>query len=833
MACLGLSASGFANALPPAARILISLSLLTWIPGVVLLDIGFRMRRLSPVFWSLLPAVVGLAFVSVIFWVGALVGLSFHVCGAVVQVLLVLLFAVDIWQGRRLRGVRGADEARLSLAGRGGEWVVMVVAAAFALSAALEPPRPDFGQDAFDHIGYVRRVEFDDTIFPEGVLARPVGAEEPRLDPRKGTFHSVLALAAGLGGVDAWSAWDCLPVLFFPLAFLAFLGFCAPFLPGRGLLVVCGAVFAMFQGGIGFDYAREVGYGHNLALVFYWVLVPLMLRYLEGGERRLLGVVVLLVGGGSLLHFGVLLHAGVAVATLLVFHGWMGFRWRALLRLCVVVGAAGAVVALWKVAVSQGTANLIHSHPQGLLYTGGRWFVLSPFEILRQHGLLFLGGLVLIPFLALVCRRNRLPKLHLAFAAIPYLVCFCPPVATLLYGRMSYMAFRTLQNVPVFAALVFTIWLLVRWARARGLGPRVAVAVVLLLWSTLFLSPALSALGRAAAARRGTAESPREQFADLLGYLDTLPGNTVVLSDPKTGYLVSAVTDHRVVAVFGQHGNPVDSFALDRLVAVRNVLSPYVAGEEAISACDRYDVDVVVCNGRMRREQGDFLFDWDATFYDMARRKFSSMPSSFRPLFESGDVTVYAYTKTVRSTEEWYPENTPVSFDGTGLEQCRVGTAGQGFEIGSVGVSPDEVVSGETLEFGIGYEMYDAHAYDLPPLVHIRLDHETMGEREYPGEKYVRRYIERRCGRTRRARVDHSPFGGVFAVDCWPVAVPFYERFRAKLPPGMAVGNYSVEFRVVQETLLPNFTVRDLLYNRDHYSGQACATLRVASQVER
>jgi len=833
LACLGLLASGFANALPPAARILISLSVLTWIPGAALLEIGFRMRRLSPVFWSLFSTVAGLALVSVIFWVGALVGLSFHVCATVVQVLLAFLFAADIWQGRRVRGVQREDKVRLSLAGGGGEWVVMAVAAAFALWAALYPPRPDFGQDAFDHIGYVRRVQFDDTIFPEGVLARPVGAEEPRLDPRKGTFHPVLALAGGLGGVDPWSVWESLPVLFFPLAFLAFLGFCAPFVPRGGLLVGCAALFAMFQGGIGFDYAREVGYGHNLALVFYWVLVPLMLRYLKGEGWDLLGLVVLLVAGGSLLHLGVLLHAAVAMATLIVFHRWIGFRWRALLRLCVAVAVAGVVVGVWKVAVSQGTANVIHSHPQGLLYTGGRWFVLSPFEILRQNGLPFLGGLVLIPLLALGCRGNRVPKLHVAFAAIPYVVCFCPPVATFLYDGMSYMAFRALQNVPVFAALVFTIWLLVRWARARGVGARVMVAVVLLLWSSMFLSPALSALGRAAAARDGASVPPREQFADLLGYLETLPGNTVVLSDPKTSYLVSAVTDHRVVAVFGQHGNPMDGFALDRLVAVRNVLSPFMAGEEAIDACDRYDVDVVVCNGRMGREQGDFLFDWDAAFYHAARRKFSALPSSFRPVFESRDITVYAYTKTRRSTEEWFPESTAVSFDGAGLEQCRVASAGQGFEIASVRVSPDLVVSGETLEFGIGYEMYDAHAYDLPVLVHIRLDHETIGEGEYPGEKYVRRFIERRSGRIRRFRVDHRPFGGLFAVDCWPVAVPFYERFRAKLPPGMAVGIYSVEFRVVQETLLPNFTVRDLLYNRDHYSGQACATLRVATQVER
>jgi hypothetical protein len=38
--------------------------------------------------------------------------------------------------------------------------------------------------------------------------------------------------------------------------------------------------------------------------------------------------------------------------------------------------------------------------------------------------------------------------------------------------------------------------------------------------------------------------------------------------------------------------------------------------------------------------------------------------------------------------------------------------------------------------------------------------------------------------------------------------------------------------KVSRRTLLPNFALRDVLFNRDHYSGEACATLRVSGPGE-
>jgi hypothetical protein len=51
------------------------------------------------------------------------------------------------------------------------------------------------------------------------------------------------------------------------------------------------------------------------------------------------------------------------------------------------------------------------------------------------------------------------------------------------------------------------------------------------------------------------------------------------------------------------------------------------------------------------------------------------------------------------------------------------------------------------------------------------------------------------------------------------------------VPVAARLGNYRVEVKVERESLLPNFHIDDLLFNRDHYSGTPCATLVVAGAV--
>jgi hypothetical protein len=82
-------------------------------------------------------------------------------------------------------------------------------------------------------------------------------------------------------------------------------------------------------------------------------------------------------------------------------------------------------------------------------------------------------------------------------------------------------------------------------------------------------------------------------------------------------------------------------------------------------------------------------------------------------------------------------------------------------------------------------------------------------------------------------RADRVPFDGLYARDFWSIGNPVYDRFEVKLPPSLATGRYRVEVSIETRSLLPNFTLDDLLYNRDHYSGTACTTLDVRESVVR
>ena len=101
------------------------------------------------------------------------------------------------------------------------------------------------------------------------------------------------------------------------------------------------------------------------------------------------------------------------------------------------------------------------------------------------------------------------------------------------------------------------------------------------------------------------------------------------------------------------------------------------------------------------------------------------------------------------------------------------------------------------------------------------------------GEKLVRRWRERRGGYLLRHRVDHRPFGGTYPLDLWPVGVRFFETFDVTLPQSLEQGLYTIEFSIERDALIPNFTARDLFYNRDQYSGLPCLALEVTRQLVR
>lgn len=833
--------------MPPLVRFLIAFSVVSWIPGAVLARWLLHRSASGPLERTALSFAAGLAWTSLLTWLATMLGVSFEAYVAAIQWSLAVLFAVGVLRRRpRLTtdGVAGGQAAasvRVAALSGTRQWVLMVVAAILALVSAVNMPRIEFSGDELDHIGYVRCIQRDNSLSPNGVLAPRVssaGAHEPvKSDPRKGTIHPIVSLVARIAEVDPVFAWRSLPAILFPLAMLAFAWFCAAFVPGQTLVFVCAVLFLLFQGGVGFLYGGEAANGQNLALLYYWLIVPLVLRYAAAGSLALLVAIGLVFAGGALIHVGVVMHVAILLATLLVFHRWLSFSARNVVTMCIGGVVIAAVVLVWKFTHSVGGGNPIHVHPQGVMYVSETLFVASPFEILRQHGLVFLGGLVLIPFMLLGASRWRCARLHLSFALIPYLVCFFPLLTPWFYERISYMSFRSVLNVPVYAAIVAAIYGLVVWARKRGWTVRLATAVVLLIWSKLFLVPSLDAVARSASALQSEPDRPSlfEQYDDVLQFLASRPRTSVVLSDPMTSYLISAATDQRVVAVMGQHGNPNDPNAFDRLKAVRDVLSPYELLSKSAAACDRYGADFVVVNGRLDTSKSDYLVDWTPELYQPVLSKLAAADMSFRPLFKSEDIVVYLYYPGTIPQDQWVPDSPPMQFGLGELDKCRVSAPDGAFRISGAGIEPRTVLPGETVAITLSYDKEDFSEYDLPVVVYIRFDHQSIAEAkgEYPGEKQVRRWRERKDGRSFRFRVNHKPFNGLITPDQWPVALTFYETISVKLPSNLELGTYRVEFKIARDTLLPNFTIRDMFYNRDQYSGTGCLLLNVTRQVVR
>ncbi len=180
----------------------------------------------------------------------------------------------------------------------------------------------------------------------------------------------------------------------------------------------------------------------------------------------------------------------------------------------------------------------------------------------------------------------------------------------------------------------------------------------------------------------------------------------------------------------------------------------------------------------------------------------------------------------------WAPPPAPIQFvadDGSG---CNISSPQGDYRITSVALDRDAAAPGGEMAIEVVYEKARASTFGFPHVLHVRFDHDGLGAgRRYPGEKYVRRWRERRTGTTLRIRFDRIAYSGLFPREYWPIGRNFSDRFAVTVPARASEGEYTVEVSLEVETLLPNFTIEDLLFNRDHYSGTRCGMLRVTSGV--
>ncbi|HEX5131861.1 MAG TPA: hypothetical protein VFX92_05180 [Candidatus Krumholzibacteria bacterium] len=816
-ASLGLTAAGLVSALPPQARLLAVFAGLVFAPAVILIN---PLSRRVPAAGRHVPAQFALAALSVltVFALAAqlctLLSLRFSFYVSILTWGAIAFHAIVFGLGRVAR-------KRAARRWHGSPFWLIALFAVVVFAAAV-PPRYSGAEDAFDHIGYTRRLITMDSMQPGGVLAMPVAAKTVMpADPRKGAFHPFVAASAEIARVDPMAAWGALRMLMFPLALAAFVAFSSLFVPGAGALWACVALFIVSYGGTAFRFVNASGYGQNLAADWCWVLAATALSAPAAGRAR--GWVLCVVAvGGVLVHMGVALHALVLVLTLAIFPRALGLTKGNAWRSALWIGAGAALGVALRVAADgfPPEVNAMHAHAQGIMRTGGRWLIMSPMEVLRQYGMVFLGGVVLIPFALPAARARPGIRAALAMAALPVSLAFVPPVATLVFDRVSYMAFRVLLNAPMLPIVVLTIAWWTGRARSRGWLARAAIAGLVVAWGLAFLAPSLRAFAADASGRGPVADDGHRLDAAVVG----LPAGSTVLSDPLTSYRLSAETSFTFVAVLQQHANPADPLAFERLRAVRNALSPFVIPEDAVAVCREYGVDFVALSAAPRRVNG-FMTPGDPRLYGLALARLRSMPESFREVASGDDFTLFRFDARGMATNDWSGVPPPVRVGSGPAAGCAVPVPGDCFEITGFAVAPRTVAPGDSITVTFGYHRDAPSAYGFPLLFHIRADHETVAPDGWPGDKFVRRTRERWGGGLQRFRLDAQPGHGIYEPDLWPMGTDLVEKFRFQVPAAALPGAYRVELSVARETLLPNFDLRDIFYNHDHYSGVPCDTL--------
>lgn len=830
LAAVGTSAAGLLGALPETLRVAWIL-LGAWIVPAFLLRT--TVRRCTGATGSAAFAIAfffTLSLHATFSEIIRLAGASFSVYANALTWTLLLAFAARLVLPRRRREVSAQHSAS-------AKWhAILVCSAVGGLVAIAALARGAFtvDEDAFDHIGYVSRMLDFNSIRPDNVLALPVDADGPmRPDPRKGALHPVVAWTASLAGATPAAVFSFLPLVLYPAFVLAFAAFSKALLPTRRLWFTCVALFMVSYAGTAFQFAQAAAYGQNLAAAWYWVLAAVVFAGLRATPMRAHSIVLgVLAFGGALAHAGVALHAGLLAATLVLFAKWLGWDFRRAVFHALVLLGAVTVAVLLRLGFSGEESNPIHAHVQGVLFVGDTWFIMSPMEILRQYGMVFLGGSLLVPLLAMVARKRADARVIAALCSIPMVIAFVPPVTTALFAKGSYMVSRALLNAPLFAACAIVLDWMIGAARRKGLGARALAVAALAAWSIVFLRPAVDATIADAKRRAPPTDVASEA---LIRYVRWLPGaSPTVLSDPATSYLLSAHTPHAFVALFEQHANPRDAYALDRLEAVRDVLSPYASVQRAIDACARYNVSFVVLNAHPPAGAHSFVAGFDPGLYPAALARLRAMRPILNEVHATPDFAVFKVVPprgAVEPAGSFDPPPAPVGAESPALTACTVVAPERAFEVTGLAVEPPHASPGDSVTIVVGYRRDVATPFGLPFLAHVRFDHESIvsGSR-YPGEKYVRRFEERRRAFSSRFRADYRPGAGVFEPDLWPMGAPLCERVSVRVPANALPGRYQVEMRVLRDSLLPNFHARDLLFDRDHYSGTPCATFEVESK---
>ncbi len=701
--------------------------------------------------------------------------------------------------------------------------------------------------DAPDHVSFVRRSVESGALFPRDSYYRE--GDGASLDPRKGLWHPVLSLWVRGANAPADAVWRMAPACAAFFALCVLYAFAAS-IAGAGMAALLSvALFLVFGAGEGALWLAKLAFSRNMALVLLWADLHFIVRYCRHGRRSDLAAAALAAAAGSAFHAAFVLQALSALlgALCFVLLAADGKCWRAPFAraAAAALGAMILPVALRSAEIAVAH-NLLHTHRQGMLVLSKTLAVVDPAEIAVRLGPGFFFALAAAPFYFLISRARERRSLVFFLFAAPVAIVFAPPAAVVMERAMGYLHYRILDAAPVAVMLAVVLIGLARTAARSNftissIPARIVAlaALAIFAWYPLRIGLRTASAGVELALRRPS--SIEDRYAAFFRTLEErVPRGSVIASDPRTSYLVSAFSDQYIAATLDQHGSPSDPRALERVRGIRDLLSPAVAASASAGWLDSMGVEFVLVNEDARIDD-DFFRSVPPGGGAEAKRKIESCPAMFRRVFAIEGFDLYEVERPFGAGTDsacGEPLAPPLAC-GRGEAGGSTGERGDGERLVidyAVDAGCGVVLSGavidramlRTIDTLAGYFCWRvdrAVPYGLPLEIVIRLDGSGAAGAGHDGwyGKQYRRYVERKRGVLYRSTWTERLRSGAAYPDLWRGDEPVRQDFALAIPRGMAPGTYELRVKVRRVPYLPVRTVADYLENKDSAQGTAIA----------
>lgn len=857
----------------------------------------------------------GFVFVSLVVLLGLIPGVSYGGIAAVAAVADIVLLLVNYlgrpWGGSASGG--GGPE-------RGGEGVgkllllVLVFTACFVFFYGSGDLR--WSTDSLDHLSFVRRALDGGDIFPgDSYYGEGDGAS---FDPRKGLWHPVLSLWAYQSEVPLEVFWRILPSFLAFFIITSFFFFARELIDSVPLAALATVLLLLFFRVEGIEWFTKAGFSSSIAQTLLWIDSALLIRYFKSKRRIYLVDIFLITLIGSAVHAVFTLLIAVVLTGFFLYVTFLasGVKWRRAywIATAAIAGAVAAPLAA-RLHYTSGPYNMIHTHRQGMLLFTDKLAMVDPVEIAVRVGLCFFFAVLLLPFFFRIAggvgRRTLVGILFL----FPAVLVLNPWTGGILERRLGYMQLRILYAAPLMCFLSMGVAGLLhvvllgappgggansggvvpgaagrasaqagspkiaggkeRAKRSRGaaiasnLSMRLAAALAIALF---VYYPGRAAMYNFVPSVKGIIRGTGGiggRYEALFEYLDNgLRSHSVVVSDPRTSYIISAFSDQFVAVTLDQHCSPTDTLALERLGAVRDLFNPSVPVTASVEFLKENEADYVLIDTRLE-EIADFFGTAVDGIPALAAEKLASCPEIFRELHSVGGFTVFEVVSggaaeepskpcgeasarplpclapglrpndleagMYRSTPPEPPEDRstapaerpPGGVEGPAPAEAR--DVGCGLLLEGLELDRSVLEAGDTVSGSFCWLPVERVEFGLPLGWIVRLDTEfPKGSfyRPWYGKQY-RRVVERRSWTFYRYAGSGHVHSGFTYPDHWEAGAVVRQDFSIPLSRWLSPGLYEFRLKVRRVPYISNRRITDYFRNEDSMQGELVAAIRV------